>query len=180
MATKTDRPVKAQNGRLSASSSNGQAKYRAQRDLDRLRTDKAIMARFKGHTQSEAYAIAFRTKGNGDVDRGQACKWFGKPAVVNRQRELTASLRASDLDSDAEVLQDLREGSRICLEDRNMSGLGTLTRTRAQIRGLVQDNRHIVVEHTLTDVELIGSITDGDATLALGLRAKLGTDHSFD
>ncbi len=64
--------------------------------------------------------------------------------------------------------------------DGNATALTNNERLRAQIHGMITNNVSVTIEHAMTDVELVAKISGGDATLAVALRARLGTDNSFE
>ena len=156
------------------------AETTARAERQQLLTDKAIMFYMRGLSQERAYNLAFKPKGDPDKRNSMACEWFGRQSVVERMTELCEAARVSDLDNVGSYIRDLLGAVTETRDSKQWTAHANLMRQRQQVLGLATSNVSVSVEHRLTDVQLVAQIAAGDVQMAIALKAKLGSEHTFE
>ena len=153
------------------------------RDDDGLspQESRAAALRAQGHSQSEAYRIAFGvTRAKPETVWKRASDLFKRPHVQGRVRALLRASKLQDMVSIGEwgdmTLDKIMKAEKSGNWNAVMQGLRLL----GQGLGALRDNFAMTIEARTSDVDLIEQLSGSDPVKLSALQTVLGAKDTFD
>ena len=135
-----------------------------------------------GYSQADAYRHAVNVR-PGTKDSSihvSACKMAADPNVRQRVHQLLSEARIVDIDNVGQAWRDLLDVLQEARDEKNFTAVAALLRQRLTGLGALQHHLHVTQHNSMSDEQIVNRLAGGDESIAVALRAILGTDSFYE